>query len=166
MELFPPRPRPRLTPRFWLGAAAVILLANGLVLAIPHVMTWLGGPTRPTSFPEFDDRTATRVLSISAHPAPPPRFANRPHALHLAIMLLAVNALVVAGLAFSVFARYLEELRRYRLCLPTGFDERRLKRRHQRPAGIHLSSPSGSRFHRFDPPEGEEADEDEDDELH
>lgn len=148
MDLFPRRPKPRLTPRFCAGAAVALVLANALALYVPNLIRWLGGPTRTVSIPIVDS-DEPRPVTISAAPTPPPRSA-RPSPLHQAVVLLAVNCLVVSALAFGVFARYLEELRRYRLVLPTGFDERRLKPRHRRAPGLDLSATQGSRFRRLD----------------
>jgi hypothetical protein len=145
VDLFPPRPRPRLTPRFWAGAAAALVVANVLTLNAPNFARWLGGPSVTAPPAEYVE---PRQLSIGADPNPPPRPA-RPNPLHRAVVLLAVNSLVVSALALGVLGRYLEELRRYRLVIPTGFDERRLRPRHRGAPGLDLRAAPGSRFSRF-----------------
>jgi hypothetical protein len=161
VELFPPRPTPRLTRRFWTLAAVALVAANALALSAPQVAAWIGGPYRPITAPP-PDYVEPRQLTIGADPNPPPPRPPRPTALHQAVILLAVNALVVSALAFAVLARYLEDLRRYRLVLPTGFDERRLRPRHRRAPGLDVSTtPHGSRFRRL----GLDDDDELDDEL-
>jgi hypothetical protein len=138
-----------LTPQFWAFALATLLIANGLAVIIPVWLRWLGGPYRPVTAPP-PDYVEPRHLSIGADPKPPPASGPQHKPLHQLVILLAVNSVVVSALALSVLARYLEDLRRYRLVLPIGFDERRLKPRHRRPPGLELGSlPGGSRFRRF-----------------
>jgi hypothetical protein len=141
MQLFPPRPRPRLTWKQLAITCGVLLVVN-LALSI-----WSA----------TDVEARRRAAMIGPPPGFDPQWkaAARPapylEALRYLSIILACNAAVLGGLAYAVLARYLEDLRRYQLCLPTGFDETRLRPR-MAMRGQLVPDPSPRRPSDGDPP--------------
>ncbi len=157
MELFPKRPRPTVST-VQLGTTCLILIVANLAVAL-----WMANDaetrrrlarTAPIAYYE----PGPGVIRADSNPIPPIRVKVSPWLetfRYLSVVLL-VNISILAGLGYLVMARYLEALRRYNLCIPTGFDEHQLKQRHlQRQSmtyeGGHSDDPlSGSVGTRFD----------------
>jgi hypothetical protein len=150
MELFPPRPRLKLTRRQAIVGLLALVAANLAAAAIAA----------------YDAEQRRRAEFVPA-PPPPPALASgpslvagrplRPNEAGRAVVIFTVcNTIVLGALGFAVLARYLEALRRYNLGLPAGFDESRLKRRHRRAPGLEgarfRDDPGASPHRRFDWP--------------
>lgn len=123
MELFPPRPRFRPNRKQFTCALGWLVVAN---LAAFGLAEYDAAAQR--------DRHADQARLAATMPGPRP--AQTPAsalALRRAVLFVVINALTLAALAYAFCAVHLERLRRYELCIPTGFDEHRLKPHHQRP---------------------------------
>jgi hypothetical protein len=153
MELFPPRPRPRLT---WtqLSVTCLALFALNLVLAI-----WMAYDAEALRRSEMtspvvvhDMRPVTMRADHRPRAAQPEARSALVENLRHIVVILAMNAVILAALGYAVLARYLEALRRYNLGLPTGFDEQRLKRRYLRPQSLAAGRGMFDDFDRGEPP--------------
>ena len=141
MELFPPRPRPRVNST-QLAITCLLKIAVNFGVAL-----WMANDA------ELRRRQETTGSLQVYEPGPgslradsrpiPVRVKRSPWVenVRYLFVILSVNAGILGALGYVVLARYLEALRRYNLGLPTGFDEHRLKHRHFQRMGLATGPP-------------------------